>query len=540
MNTPIYIFSLIVVDTILLIIGFIAAYYIWFKNLGAEVPDERSPPVKNVRKHFQRRAFTLSSRSLGIIVDKYFDLLFKFDSEYWIRHCGIEAFVFLLFQRTIFKLFGIMAILSICVSIPINVFTSTDDNWTLENLFIRTTLNNKTMTGFTSWFHVGLLVGFSLYSFRTIFQLKEVIKKEYEKEFLIKSKKHNKEWLKAHTVHIIGIPQSDRKGLMITKYLNNYLKPVGGKVLGVVIQPDFENIFRLEIQRKEVEEVSTMLQSKPIDNCFKCFLPSYLKNPEQLKITMNEIDNDIQKATEKPFLASGHGFVCFDSACSMQYCVKEFKRMGIFDTIQMVCLFLKDKFNSCFTSTRSRTTSTFGKYIEMDIEAERQINTGEYSDMVKIVIERANEAMDINWRNITDDGSRGFYICRRLFLNLCAILILVFLSTPTVIFSTIENVLSKQKYIKDLVSIFANFAQDFIVPLLILGLNQLLLLLIAYSAKLEKHSTYSGYQYSVFSKSLFYLMLNMFIIPAVSLATAGNPHFDLLRILIQHYSEEQL
>jgi len=83
---------------------------------------------------------------------------------------------------------------------------------------------------------------------------------------------------------------------------------------------------------------------------------------------------------------------------------------------------------------------------------------------------------------------------------------------------------SKQRYIYELVNNmpYLTFVQDFVTPLLIIGLNQFLLLLIAYSARLERHSTYSAYQYSVFNKSLLYLGLNMLIIPALTLATAGN------------------
>ena len=218
---------------------------------------------------------------------------------------------------------------------------------------------------------------------------------------------------------------------MITKYLNSFLKPIGGRVLSIVVQPDFEKIFKLEVEKKEIEEVATMLQSRPIGCCFRCMLPSYLKDPEQLIATKSKIENEIQKATETPYLASGHAFVCFDSTYRMEYCLHEFKRIGIFDTLYMLCIALKEKCRACFTSSRSRMTSTFGKYIEMDLEAERQIRTGEYSDKMKIEMEPANEPMDINWRNMVEGGLRGIYICRRLFLNIGAILLLIFISTPT-------------------------------------------------------------------------------------------------------------
>ncbi len=361
--------------------------------------------------------------------------------------------------------------------------------------------------------------------------MKDEIREEYTRQFLEKSKKPNTEWLKAHTVHIIGLPQRDRKGIMLAKYLNAFLKPIGGRVLGVVVQPDFERLFKLEVEKKEIDEIANVLQSRPMGCCFRCLLPGYLKNPGKALEAKNRLDNEIQKETESPFLASGHAFVCFDSTFSMQYCLQEFKRVSLLDALQMTCISIRERCKACFTATRPRMTSTFGKYIEMDLETEHQTNPEKYSDM-KIEMERAHEPMDVNWRNISDGGSRGFYVCRRLFLNLCAILILIFLSTPTVIFSAVQNVLSKQKYLNELVHNipYITFVQDFATPLLIIALNQFLLLLIQYSASLERHSTYSAYQYSVFNKSILYLGLNMLIIPALTVATAGT-FFEFALIL---------
>jgi hypothetical protein len=289
------------------------------------------------------------------------------------------------------------------------------------------------MTGFTSWLHVALLVGFTLFCFRSVFKMKEVVRQEYKKQFLERSRKQNTEWLKARTAHIIGLPQRDRKGILLVKYLNTFLKSFGGKVLSVTVQPDFERLFRLEVQKKEIEETATALQSRPTGYCFQCLLPNYLKDPDKLIEAKNLLDNEMQKETEKPFLASGHAFVCFDSGRSLQYCLQEFKRMSIINAIQVSCISLRDKIKSYFTSTRTRATSTFGKYIEMDIETENQLSSEGYKDIMKIVLEKGNEPMDINWWNICDGDSRGFYICRRFFLNICAILILIFISTPAVL-----------------------------------------------------------------------------------------------------------
>lgn len=100
--------------------------------------------------------------------------------------------------------------------------------------------------------------------------------------------------------------------------------------------------------------------------------------------------------------------------------------------------------------------------------------------------------------------------------------------------------ISKQTYLSQWINNipFLTILQDFVTPLFILGLNLFLLLLIVYSANLERHSTYSSFQYSVFNKSLLYLGLNMLIIPALTLATAESlfnvivkKNYDITHIL---------
>jgi hypothetical protein len=56
----------------------------------------------------------------------------------------------------------------------------------------------------------------------------------------------------------------------------------------------------------------------------------------------------------------------------------------------------------------------------------------------------------------------------------------------------------------------------------ILLLNLLLIYLIDLSAYIEKHYTHSRFQFSVFTKSFFYMLLNILIIPGITLSTASK------------------
>lgn len=60
-------------------------------------------------------------------------------------------------------------------------------------------------------------------------------------------------------------------------------------------------------------------------------------------------------------------------------------------------------------------------------------------------MQKANSEKDINWRNMGEGGGKSGYVVRRFFLNIAAILILIFFSTPAVIFSAIEIMISKDE-----------------------------------------------------------------------------------------------
>ncbi len=99
----------------------------------------------------------------------------------------------------------------------------------------------------------------------------------------------------------------------------------------------------------------------------------------------------------------------------------------------------------------------------------------------------ASEPIDILWKNI--GGTRGIFIFRRLILYFLGLFIIVFISTPTAILSTIQYV--------DLFGVFdftwfenlpfGNVLKSHAPPLVILGINQILLQLIDIASTIERH-----------------------------------------------------
>lgn len=105
----------------------------------------------------------------------------------------------------------------------------------------------------------------------------------------------------------------------------------------------------------------------------------------------------------------------------------------------------------------------------------------------------ASEPIDIIWSNI--GGTRGVFIFRRLFLHLICFVVVLFISTPTAMLSTIQYVdvfgLFDFRWFESLP--MGPFLKSHIPPLVILGINQVLLFLIDIVALAERHETHSLY-----------------------------------------------
>lgn len=145
-----------------------------------------------------------------------------------------------------------------------------------------------------------------------------------------------------------------------------------------------------------------------------------------------------------------------------------------------------------------------------------------------ILMTMASDPIDILWKNL-GGSNRGIFIFRRLFLHTLTIVIILFISTPTAMLSTLKKFDAFGFLNFDWAEALpgGNFLKDNLAPLLILLINQVILLFIDISATWERHETHSLYQLSVYAKSVVYLNLNMLIIPGLTLTTS-TPLVDIV------------
>jgi hypothetical protein len=147
--------------------------------------------------------------------------------------------------------------------------------------------------------------------------------------------------------------------------------------------------------------------------------------------------------TQKPFINSGHAFVCFDTVNSLNAVVKHFKITPM-QHIKIFLIGIKDKFKDCwqyFTGKddqheplfdgRGRARSNFlratdaADFMEID-----------YTDTNSILVTRkASEPLDILWKNMGVITTHFQFM--RFFLVIIGFVLIIFLSSPAVILSKV-------------------------------------------------------------------------------------------------------
>lgn len=139
---------------------------------------------------------------------------------------------------------------------------------------------------------------------------------------------------------------------------------------------------------------------------------------------------------------------------------------------------------------------------------------------------KLTEPYDILWKNLT--GVQGHFLLRRMMFFVAGLLIIVFVSSPTVLFANIKKLDEKNYFDFDWIedSKIAAFARDHLPAFIILNINLLLLQILDYAALYEKYETHSLYQRSLYIKSVIYLILNMLVIPALTLSNMASEEID--------------
>ena len=515
-------------NLIYLMIGFILWDIFWVSKHGVEIPNLIS---KNTITYF-------SSRNFSLVLKEIWDRMWKLDGNYLTSAIGYEAYNFLLYQRTILSTLFSFLLISIFLFLC----------RTYGHIFF---LKEQDLHQFLSVTNIFGIITITLFHFRSFAKLKREAFRLYYSRFMKMSENKDVNWLSCRTLHISGInPQERLINLMQTK-LNVFLsKSSSGKALDINFIPNYNKLLKYEKERNEINDLRLLItHERPF---MRCLFSSVYWSDNSMKNELKRVQEKIDEITEEPVFSSGHAFVCFDSLTAAYKVMKEFKsspfmrfklRMknfmsGVRENI------LGGRNNELISGQKAK--STFQKFNEdynigslEDNYFFEENSENEIKENMNILVDQIIEPIDIVWVNI--GGDKGLYVFRRIFLNLLLLALLIFFTTPMGFISAFKKVdkyeILEFKWLK--VIPFGYILVTYLIPLMIIGINLMLIFAIDYICRFEKHYTHSNYQFSFFAKSFVYMLFNYLLIPSLTLSYESlyelikTNYKNILQLLLQ-------
>jgi hypothetical protein len=147
---------------------------IWFDNFGAEMPIDRSFQKDSKQRLLAR------TKTLKIFWSMLRNLAFKLDMQYFTTHIGNDGYLYLLLQRNIGLLSLKIGIISFALSIIMNIILEDETQKDfVANWLDVTFLDNKKLTNYRPWFHVFMVLVYSLLTINMVKQTRKLARESY-------------------------------------------------------------------------------------------------------------------------------------------------------------------------------------------------------------------------------------------------------------------------------------------------------------------------------------------------------------------------
>ena len=491
--------------------------------------------------------------TLGDLLVTFYRLLISFDDEYWLKNCGFDAFSYLYYQRRAIGFLVIWLVLlglDLLTELAFKQVIGPAADISDINLLLKY-MKSK----YQSTKEVVFICLIACIYLNKILNLKFHMQDSFINSLNREGTEPELNWLRLRTVHCKGLLLTDVKGTLLKRKIKNFLESIGdnGKILSIVVFPDYSRLLHLEKKRlltKDLEMIYTMEERKP--SCFQRCFPETFNSLEEYERKFTEVERKMKDEIEGMIESSGQCFICFNNLKTAEICLQKFATNSVLNIIYSWYVNLRHR--CCFKRNANlergffselqfrRKISTFTKYSESIKQEEFELDTSRFFPIMTI----APDPYDINWLNISST-SLSFLFCRRLFTNLLIFCILVFLTTPLALFQVFITEFSMD-WINYIPHPFNEIIKSLLPSLFVVLVNQLILLVIDYSSELESFSSFSGYQNSNLGKATFYMLLNLLLIPVITMGTAENLILavisgfwgDLKQILVKFYSNSNL
>uniref|UniRef100_A0A8C8VNQ2 Transmembrane protein 63A n=1 Tax=Pelusios castaneus TaxID=367368 RepID=A0A8C8VNQ2_9SAUR len=393
--------------------------------------------------------------------------------------CGDDAMHYLAFQRHIICLLVAVSILSICIILPVNLSGDLLDKDPYS--FGRTTIVNLQTGNDLLWLHTIFAVIYLILT--VVFMRHHIMYIKYKEENIVKC-----------TLFITGLPKNAQKEAIENHFHAAY--PTCN-VLEVQLCYDVAKLIRLYKERKKAEK--SLIYFKHLHE----------KNGRRVRIN------------PKP---CGQFCCCETRGCERVDAIDYYTQV----TNKLLDAYLKEEqtvhdnpLGMAFVTFQEKSMAT---YVLKDFNAckcqsfkckgEPQPST--YSKELCISnwnVAYATYPENICWKNFSVRGLRWWI--RWFCINFVLFIVLFFLTTPSIIISTIDkfNVTKPIRYLN------TPIISQFFPTLLLWSFSALLPTIVYYSTLLESHWTKSGENRIMMHKVYIFLIFMVLILPSLGLTS---------------------
>nr|XP_020027093.1 CSC1-like protein 1 isoform X1 [Castor canadensis] len=446
---------------------------------------------------FQRLSSTSSSgqqdfeNELGCC--PWLTAIFRLHDDQILEWCGEDAIHYLSFQRHIIFLLVAVSFVSLCVILPVNLSGDLLDKDPYS--FGRTTIANLQTNNDLLWLHTIFSVVYLLLTVGFMWHHTKSIR--YKEENLVRQ-----------TLFITGIPRDAKRETVESHFRDAYLTC---EVADVQLCYNVAELIHLcrerllpvcalshsHLSRKKAEKSltyytnlrvktggPTLINPKPCGQ-FCCFEVRGCEREDAISYYTRMNDRLLEKITEEECRVRdqplGMAFVTFREKAMATYILKDFNACK--------CQGLRCRGEPQPSSYSrelciSKWTVTFATYPE-----------------------------DICWKNLSIQGLRWWL--QWLGINFSLFLVLFFLTTPSIILSTMD----KFNVTKPIHALNNPVISQFFPTLLLWSFSALLPSIVYYSTLLESHWTKSGENRIMMTKVYIFLIFMVLILPSLGLTS---------------------
>ncbi|KAM4770851.1 CSC1-like protein 1 [Rhinophrynus dorsalis] len=463
--------------TILLLIFAVIRKWIWDYGRVALVYDSDSVP------YTRDRSMSSASISEELVRDHGFCTWmtspFQMSDSVLYDHCGEDAIHYLSFQRHIIFLLVIASIISVGIILPVNLTGNLlgDDPYN----FGRTTIANLPGRDRLLWLHTVVAVVYLILT--VVFMRHHISAIKYKEEDTVKQ-----------TLFITGLPRDADQEIIRLHFSDAY--PTC-QVLEVHLCYDVADLIRLSRERKKAEKSlayynkllektgeQVFINTKPCGQ-FCCCAVRGCELEEAIEYYTKVRDEVMEKYANRQEVVRnvslGIAFVTFSDKSMSTFILKDFNTV-------------KFRGCKCITETQPSAYSI-------------QLNTSKWT------VTYATYPENIYWENLSVQGIKWWARC--LGINFCLFIVLFFLTTPSIIISTMDkfNVTKPIYYLNNPV------ISQFFPTLLLWTFSALLPTLVYYSTLFEAHWTKSAENRIMMHKVYLFLIFMVLILPSLGLTS---------------------